>query len=263
MTKVSMRDVGWVWEGQGLDPGVHPSIFGVGEGAKWFGVRRVHHMFHPNDELAMDKLRGLDEVVCDISKWKFKHAEKGVGSICYCDGALETVRSEATKVSRLSRKYPNITGAIHDDMKGLVEREKISAERYGEIHTALKHDNPKLKLWAVVYTHELDSAAWAGFLPYIDVVNLWVWNAKDLSKLDGDLERCREFFAPRPIVIGCYLRDYPTASPVPMDRLKYQWERVAAYLDEGRIVGYAILAAVLIDGHQEQARWVRDFIAAH
>ncbi len=262
MTDGSMREAGWVWEGQGLDPGVHPSIFGAGEGAAYFGLSRAHHMFHPNDDLAMTKLSGLDEVVCDISKWRFKDTEGG-GSACYGDAAYQTVRAEAANVSRLSLGYPNITGAIHDDMKGLVEREGITPDRYADIHAALKRDNPELKLWSVVYTHELDPAVWADFLPFIDVVNLWVWNAKDLHKLDDDLERCREIFAPRPIVIGCYIRDYPSQAAVPMDRLQYQWERVAAHLTDGKIAGYAILGSVLIDVHQEHARWMRDFIASH
>ena len=38
---MSMADVGWIWEGQGFDPGVYPSIFGVGEGAEYFGLRKV------------------------------------------------------------------------------------------------------------------------------------------------------------------------------------------------------------------------------
>jgi hypothetical protein len=64
---MALRDVGWIWEGQGLDPGVFPSIFGVGEGAEYFRLSRVCFMFHPNNELAMRKLSGLMEVVCDIS----------------------------------------------------------------------------------------------------------------------------------------------------------------------------------------------------
>ena len=48
-----------------------------------------------------------------------------------------------------------------------------------------------------------------------------------------------------------------------MHLLKHQWERIPRYLDCGLIDGYSILAAVLIDGHQEQATWVRDFIAAN
>jgi len=27
-----LKEVGWVWEGQGLDPGVDPSILGTGMG---------------------------------------------------------------------------------------------------------------------------------------------------------------------------------------------------------------------------------------
>jgi hypothetical protein len=92
---------------------------------------------------------------------------------------------------------------------------------------------------------------------------LWVWNSKDLPRLDDDLERCRRLFPGKPIKIGCYLRDYPNKAPVPMEMLKLQWGKVLRYLQEGKIVGYSILAAVLIDGHQEQANWVRDFITAH
>jgi hypothetical protein len=47
-----------------------------------------------------------------------------------------------------------------------------------------------------------------------------------------------------------------------MDLLRYQWERVERYVSEERIEGFSILAAVLIDGHQEQAEWVRSFLAA-
>ena len=109
--------------------------------------------------------------------------------------------------------------------------------------------------------HELDPEAWAGFTDYMDLINLWVWNAKDLPGLDKSLERCRKIFPDKPIVMGIYLRDYTTRASVPMNLLKHQWERVEHYVSEGRIEGYSILAAVLIDGHQEQANWIRDFIA--
>jgi hypothetical protein len=45
--------------------------------------------------------------------------------------------------------------------------------------------------------------------------------------------------------------------------LAFQFGRILDYLNHGRIAGYSILAAVLIDGHRAQAEWVRDFIAAH
>jgi hypothetical protein len=259
---MKLKDLGWVWEGQGLDPGVDPSIFGVGEGCEYFGLTRACYMFHPNNELALNKLSGLDEVVCDISKWKFRRTEDG-GAAHWVDAAPESVRREAALVSQLSVQFPNVTGALHDDMRGLMTRENFAPAQYAAIYEALKSANPGLQLWAVVYTHELELEQWAGFEPFMDVVNLWVWEARNLPHLDEYLARCRELFPDKPLIMGCYLRDYPTVAPVPMELLKLQWEGVLRHLQAGTLDGYSILAAVLIDGHQEQANWVRDFIAAH
>ena len=257
-----LKDFGWIWEGQGLDPGVYPSIFGVGEGAKYFGLERACYMFHPNDDLAMQKMADLKEIVCDISKWKYRRTEDG-GTAHWVDSSPKSVREEARRVSELSLRYPNITGAIHDDMKGLITRENYAPSDYAGIYQAIKSRSGKLKLWCVVYTKELDEEFWKPYDPYIDVVNLWVWNAQELPKLDEGLARCREIFPSKPIIVGCYLRDYPTASPVPMDLLKHQWNRVLAHLKAGTISGYSILGTVLIDGHQAQATWVKDFISSH
>ncbi|MBE9479089.1 MAG: hypothetical protein IMY80_03915, partial [Chloroflexi bacterium] len=59
------------------------------------------------------------------------------------------------------------------------------------------------------------------------------------------------------------LRNYPDNSPVPMDLLKHQWNLVLDRLEKGEIAGYSILGTVLIDGHREQAQWVREFVAQH
>lgn len=257
-----LADVGWVWEGQGNDPGVYPSIFGVGEGCAYFGLSRAVYMFHPNTALAMRKLAHLDEVICDIAKWKWRRTGDG-GWAHWVDASAESVRLEAQTVNALAREFPNVKGAIHDDMRGLIRREETTPEQYAQVYAALKADRPDLKLWAVVYTHELTPEEWAGFEPYMDVINLWVWEARNLPGLDEQIARCRELFPDKPINLGCYLRDYPTAAPVPMGLLKLQWHKLLRHLQEGTIQGYSILGAVLIDGHQEQANWVREFIAAN
>ncbi|MGQ9732084.1 MAG: hypothetical protein ACUVX8_12525 [Candidatus Zipacnadales bacterium] len=259
---MTLRDVGWVWEGQGIYPGVPPSIFGVGEGCEYFGLSRAVYMFHPNTALAMRKLAHLDEVVCDISKWKWRWSEEG-GVALWVDGSAEAVTREAETVNRLACEFPHVTGAFHDDMLGLVRREGITPEQYADVYAALKRDRPDLKLWAVVYTHELEAEEWAGFEPYIDVVNLWVWGAEKLPHLEEYLTRCRECFPRKPLNMGCYLRDYPASAPVPMDLLKLQWEIMLRHLQAGTLDGFSILATVLIDGHQEQAEWVRQFIEAN
>jgi hypothetical protein len=254
--------MGWVWEGQGNDPGVYPSIFGVGEGCEYFGLSRAVYMFHPNEALAMRKLAPCDEVICDIAKWKWRHADDG-GWVHWIDASAEAVAREAATVNALAREFPNVTGALHDDMRGLIKREGTTPEQYAEVHHALKADRPDLKLWSVVYAHELQPDEWAGFEPYMDVINLWVWEARNLPHLNEYLLRCHELFPAKPVNLGCYLRDYPTVAPVPMALVKLQWETLLRHLEAGTVQGYSILAACLIDGHQEQAEWVRDFIAGN
>jgi len=260
---VSMKDVGWVWEGQGLDPGVSPSIFGVGEGCAYFGLSRAVYIFHPNDDLGLRKLAHLDEVTCDISKWRFTEQRDPFAVRHVVDASVASVTAEAANVSRLSLRYPNITGGFHDDMLGLTRREGYRPEQYGAIYDALKSANPALKLWVVVYTHELNPESWAGYLPFIDIVNLWIWRYQDIDSMDEQIALCRRLFPGKPINMGCYLRDYPSVAPVPMDALRRQWEAVRRNLDAGLIEGFSILGTVLIDTQQEQAEWVRQFIARH
>jgi len=254
-------DVGWVWEGQTMDPGVHPSIFGLGEGAKFFGLRKCHFLYHPTTRLALRKLAWMEEVVCDISKWLYRDAGEHGGSENYTRRDFEFVKSEAQKVSRLSLEFPNVTGAINDDTVSGLKKHEHTPQTYGEIYAALKSENPTLKHWWVVYIKELHPETWAGFEEYVDVVSLWQWRY-DLN-LDEAVDRCAELFPGVPLYLGCYLRDFVKKAPMPIALLEERFEHIVRYLDEGKIAGFAILGAGLIDGHLEQAEWVRDFIARH
>ena len=171
----TFRDAGWVWEGVAFDPGVEPTIYGVGEGAKYFGLDRVNFMFHRNNHVNLSKLQDVGEVVPEISKWKWvqiepEPGEHGWGFAQHRDSDPATVREEAENVSRLSVDFPNITGALIDDTHGMFDFDSFSQDRPTEILTALHSANPDLKLWLVVYTHELELEQWrsmpVGLLPY-------------------------------------------------------------------------------------------------
>ena len=88
-----------------------------------------------------------------------------------------------------------------------------------------------------------------------------MWESKNLVHLDEYIAQCADIFPGKPIVVGCYLRDFTLLDGVPMDRLEFQWHRVLEHVRTGAIAGYAILGGFLIDLHEKQARWVRDFIA--
>lgn len=256
-----LADAGWCWDGQGFNGGVNPSIFGAGEGTRWFGLARCCYMFHPNNDLALEKLAGFEEVVCEISKWKVRRCENGVAHVL--DGSMTTKTEEAAQVAALASRYPNVRGAIDDDLLGIIKREKITPEQYAAVGSALKKDNPALKLWTVVYTRELAKANWTGFPPTTDVISLWESHPDNLPNLPRHIDECREIFPGKPINIGCYLRDFRRRQGLAMDMLKLQWKLVRKYVDEGTVHGYSILGGFLIDMHPEQARWVRDFIRAN
>jgi len=255
---MKLSDVGWVWEGQGLDPGVHPSVLGVGDGARYFGLKRCHFLYHPTTDLALQQMKDMDEVVPDVSKWLHRDAGRG-GSESYGEPGIERVCAEAELIGKFSLTYPNITGGVHDDMLGLLRRAGFGAERYGEVVHALKRHNDKLKLWCVLYAKELDPKRWEGMQEHVDVLNLW----RGYDDLPGHVRTCSEIFPGKPIYVGCYLRDYRKPEPMPMEVVQDRFETVLRLLDEGSIAGYAILGTVLIDGHIEQAEWIRDFIAKH
>ena len=262
--KARLSKAVWCWDGQGFNGGVSPSIFGAGEGTKWFGLTKTAYMFHPNTELAMEKLRDFEEVLCEISKWKVRRCEDGVAH--YLDGSISTKRQEAAIVGRLSRSFRNVTGAVDDDLLGIIRREAITPKQYGSVYEAMKKPNPALKLWVVVYDHELDQKHWAGFEEFIDVVNLCVGHeTADFPKLGRYLDRCQEIFPGKPVNLIYRLRDFghQPVGPVRMDLLEQHWRDILKYVEQGRLSGCSILGGFLIDMHPEQARWVRDFLAAH
>jgi len=257
----TFREVGWVWEGQGIDPKVPPSIYGLGQGARYFGLSRANYLFHANDVHALRLLEDYDEVTCDISKWGWQWNADG-RPVCTAKSDPVTVRSEARKVAHLAGQFPNITGAFCDDLLGLMKRFKVGPKQFGGIRAAIRDLNPQLKLWTVVYSHEIEQADfWAEMRPHIDVVTLWIWESQNIGHMRQYVDQCRKLFPDKPIVMGVYLRDYTKVAPIPVDRVIAQMEGIADLIGKGALAGYSILAAVLIDGHRAQAAAVRDFIS--
>jgi hypothetical protein len=264
VAEAGFRESGWVWEGLGFDPGLEPSSYGVGEGARYFGLDRSQLYFHPNDEITLAKLSDKREVVCDISKWKWVEIEStpaaGTGFRNWLDNNPATVIAEAARLSELSLQFPQVTGGIIDDASAMLQHETYHDDHMAAIKAALRSANPDLKLWAVIYSHELTMPRWQALLPHVDVISLWVWEARHLPGLDEYVSQCAAVFPGKPIVVGSYLRDYPTRSPVPLDLLAHQYETMSALYAAGQIVGFSILGGCLIDQQPRQAEWIRRYL---
>ena len=262
----AMQDVGWVWEGQPAYRDFPPSIYGLGEGCAYFGLSQAYYLYHGNNATSLGKLAGLQRVLCDISQWRHEKLTMPDGRIGWGighDKSLPTVLEQAAAVSRLARQFPNVAGALFDDFIGAVDGGGYSHADCVSIRDALKRDDPTLQLYTTTYTHEVAAGRWEQYVSLVDGVFMWVWESENLVHLDTHVTQCRELMGDKPVIMGCYLRDYPADMPVPMDRLRSQWERLPGYLQAGLVDGYCLLGTYLIDHQPEQAEWVRDFIAAH
>lgn len=264
-----LSEVGWCWDGQAINGQWQLSIFGAGEGTKWFDLNKCCFMFHPNTNFAMEKLRHMKKVICDISKWDYHKVDCPgyVGLEAHVamkvDGSVERKKREARKVSQLSKIYPNITGAFDDDLIGIIKRDNITPEQYYSVHQELKSINPKLEHWIVIYSNQLIKEDLLPYKDTFDVISLWIWESKDIVNLDKYIEQCREIFPDKPINLGYYLFDYNTLKEIPINLLKHQWNLVAKYVNDDIIHGYSLLGGFLIDFHPEHAKWVRDFIKSN
>ena len=267
MSTNGMAEAGWVWEGIGFDPGVEPTVYGVGEGATYFGVPGANFIFHPNNEVNFAKLSHVPKVTGDISKWIWHEATTAeTGRFTFAQGRKddpEFVAAEAEEVGRLSLQFPNIVGAFIDDTHGVAAHEKATPDAPAKIKQALRRHNPDLDLWIVVYTHEFENEYWQDWVEAVDVINLWVWEYQNLVNIDEYVEGCRKVFPDKPIVMGIYIRDYPSRSPVPLDFLEIELNAILKHLDTGIMTGYNILGNCLIDQHPEQAAFIREFIHSH
>jgi len=267
MAQPRFADVGWAWEGQATDPGVPPSIFGVGEAAQFLGLNRSIFLFHPTTPLALGKLSDKAEVAVDISKWvqeehRLSDSFYHVAWHSKRDSRPEVVTAEAEHLSRLSLDFPNVTGAFVDDTTCMFEYGSYSTQVPDQIRSALHRHNPRLKLWIVVYVSQLDEGYWQPFLPFVDIISLWM-GADDIPDLAAHVDRCREVFPGKQISVGSYIRDYRAMRANPPDMMQLQYETMYRLWREGRIDGYNILSASVIDGAVAECEWIRDFIAGH
>ena len=262
----NMKEAGWCWEGLAFDPGVDPTIYGVGEGAPYFGVDGANYIFHPNDEVGFAKLSHVPKVTAEISKWEWYATEAVTGRFTFAqriDASTARVVREAETVSRLSLQCPNLVGAFIDDTHAVIRHESYTPETPRLIREALTAHNADLDFWIVVYTHEDTEEMWAPWLDCVDVVNLWIWECRNLIDIDRNIDKCHAMFPGKEIIMGVYIRDYPSKSPVPLNSLEMELETVVKHLRSGSLAGFNILGGCLIDQHPEQAEFIRDFIAAH
>jgi hypothetical protein len=194
----------------------------------------------------------------------FRALKRVVWSVVGASG--QTDEEERAHVLDLAARHPNITGLMMDDFFGSEQPAQgenpaaLPPDKLRELRSELTVAGRRLRLWAVLYEHQLDRPL-APYLELLDLVTFWTWDSDKLRGLDGNLERLEQA-APRcGRVLGCYLWDYGRREPMPLDLMRHQCELGLHWLQQGRIEGMIFLASCLCDLELEAVEWTRNWIA--
>lgn len=231
----------WVWGGQTPYWGGSMADDTLVRGADFYGVDNIVYVYGPTN----DKMLGLHS--------KYKKMLCQVNSQCRTPGAQEGSSDEenAERLSRLSLQHPNIVGAMCDDVTTYF-RKIVLPDVFESRYKALKKHNAALKMYGVVYVHELETKDFSLIQPYMDVVNLWFWHKDEILEYDEKIELCRKKFPGKPILQGIFLHEYGLSDAGnPPEILLYQLEKAREYLTKG------VLEGVVILGDREIKKWPR------
>jgi hypothetical protein len=267
----SLRDATWTWGYviEGKLPGKVPFVSqkflnrecgdspfndvtscSLETGASYLGTPNVifmnsnHNRNNLNAE-CFERVTSCKQIICALQHGSYK----------------ETAKS----VSVISKKYGNITGGLIDDFKEKTGPSKaITPEETKVIYEALKSENPALKLYLVRYTWQ-DQNEMIPFLPYFDVINLWVWKAEEepwQTTLEPEIDHIKEITG-KPVLLGLFVHDYgKTGKPVPMKILEMQFQRATDLVRKKKIEGFVILQNGWFDHetHRPQIQWIKQYL---
>jgi len=167
---------------------------------------------------------------------------------------------ERRHVLELAGRFPNIVGFIMDDYFRPDGTGSLAVEQLKELRKRLVIGGKKRDLFVVLYQHQLELPVQA-HLEFCDKITFWTWQAKDLRSLETSFDRLETLAPTHGKLLGCYLWDFGTGKPMPLDLMKKQCDLGRRWLEQGRIEGMIFLASNVCDLELETVEWTRRWIA--
>ena len=228
----------WVWGGPTPFWGGSMADDTLIRGAQYFDAQNVVYVYGPTSDKMLKLHSGFKRMLCQVN------------SQCRTPGAQGNLNDEgnAEELSRLSLRYPNIIGAMCDDVT-LNFRKIVLPETFEARYKALKRFNDKLKMYGVIYVNELNKD-FSLILPYLDVVNLWFWNMDEILDYDSYIAKCQKTFPGKPVLQGIFMHDYGISDTGSLPQLLlYQLDKAREYMTKGVVEGVVLL------GDREIKKW--------
>lgn len=255
-TGITVRDRLWLW---GHPAGAHNKGWGLSEPSRITPVEAAYYMSIPN--VVMVRYSGKPEMPFDQYAIPFRPLKQVVWSIVGAGG--ETQSEERRAVLELARNNHNFTGVQMDDFffsepkNGKIAA--LSTDQLRALQKDLKSGSKSLDLWVTLYTHQLNQPI-GDYLRFCDAITLWTWKAEDLDELPANFEKTRKLVPKSRVILGCYMWDYGTHKPMPIEAMRRQAEQGLKWLQDGSIQGIIFLASCICDLNLEAVEWTRNWI---
>lgn len=256
----------WVWgytpNASGRVPFVNRKTYcSLVTGADYLGADNV---------ICMDSNFDIDALTADtMSRFtKFKQVVCVLTHYEDAEGWHRLYKEAASRISKLSLQFPNITGAIIDDFRDPPGPSgKMTVEELKEVYEALKSANPSLKLYIVRYHVRQDYEELLAYKDYFDGINIWCWNSTDhfwkmLYKFD--LLKLHQVLPGKEVLQGQFIHDFGAGDwvPMPMDQLALQCDKISLAMREKQINGWVVLQNGFFDAydHREQVMFLKNYL---
>ena len=174
----------------------------------------------------------------------------------------------ARRFSEISKRCPQLSGVIIDDFYNdyskLLTAENLrdikdalsgkSIDRSGQVDHSSPVTTPNLKLYAVVYEHQLNRID-KTVLDLIDGVSFWVWKqSENYRNFDRFIETLRRNYPNKEIIAGVYVFN-GAQTPTPAS-VHHIIERAIDFYAKGQIQGLLIFSAVWMSREKSSPeRW--------
>ena len=185
------------------------------------------------------------------------------------DPQENTPDAERQAVLDFAFKTTNVTGVVMDDF--FVHRKSwkegqvadLSIDQLHQMRKILQRGSKRLNLWVVLYEHQIAEPTFPSLAPYLDlcdVVQVWIWNGKNIPHITGTLDAFEKLLPHKRKVLGCFMWDFGGKKPQPIALMQQQCETSLQCLREGRIEGIVFAASWLCDRNLQAVGWTRDWI---
>jgi hypothetical protein len=255
----TVQDKLWLW---GHDSGAHNNGWGLPQPSRITPTEAAFYLGIPN--LIMVRYLGRPALPFDQYAVPFRALRRVAWSVVGATG--QTDANERAHVLALADRHPNITGLMLDDFFGSdpsgehTDRAAMPLDKLRELRNQLSVSGRSLKLWAVLYEHQLKKPI-TPYLELLDLVCFWTWDSDKLRELEDNVDQLERVAARCGRVLGCYLWDYGKKKPMPLDLMQSQCELGLDWLRKGRIEGIIFLASCICDLELEAVEWTRNWIA--